>query len=875
MKKHLRWLGACTALLLAVFVMSCDDGPTTVPDGVETTTPTATTETAAPSLDAGVLGVGVWGDCLNEVPGTTSTTRFNNPTCSANDVEIKVLEALSVDYDGPGGDPPVPIPPGGTVTCVEGTTFDVQLRAFFGFNRSETYDIAYFLAEDGGDAKVGDCFHGFLEPIDDGGVGTPTFGPPYSGSYRDAEEGTDPNDMCGDARESDEVTVEGIPGIGAVKDVPETITVTCDDDDDDGFVEIGTCTSWDINASAGSASKPTCEDVDDAFPGTPAKCNCRPAALPVNVQREAQVTVIKDLSPDTDAGTFDLAIFDHNDAMVDSVVAASDDGFAGPYTLTWFRDDEPDDNQASVQEYGANLGSLDETTTPSAFSFYTTTYSCVENNNSQTTVSGSGTGPVNLTLASNDDWVCTFTNTRIAPPAVTVTKTANESFARAWGWTLDKDVFKNGATSGDCSSFDGGSIEGSTQTLQLGQDLRVCYKVTATGTGPTDTNHSVSGTISVSVASSSAPYSGSFNISDKITPGDIVSTDVDCDDQTTGNQNSSLTVAPGGSLSCTYSVSLTKAQADAATTNTATAAVTWNTGDTDSQNGTATVDFSTATPTTETDETADITDIWNGTPVFTIWDDLAASTGANVNVFSRDLSCPDYGDYLIPNDAYLDSNDAGYDLEDDADVTVSCPPPPNGCTLTQGFWRTHSEFGPAPYADGWEAVTGTNACNEPSGSANASGIGADVVFGMDENLAFSIDSDECYYDVMWDPGKGGNMWYKVAHQYIAAWLNVNAGGASVAPIADELAAAADLLAYYDQGGPGTNNKNNIPKQGSDFCDTQVSGPAYNLGCSSGGSFNSDRQFATYLNNRLTRYNEGDLGVPHCDDDAQSLLTSLK
>jgi hypothetical protein len=55
----------------------------------------------------------------------------------------------------------------------------------------------------------------------------------------------------------------------------------------------------------------------------------------------------------------------------------------------------------------------------------------------------------------------------------------------------------------------------------------------------------------------------------------------------------------------------------------------------------------------------------------------------------------------------------------------------------------------------------------------------------------------------------------------------------------------------------------------------VSGPAYDLGCSSGGSFNSDRQFATYLNNRLTRYNEGELGVPHCDDDAQSLLTSLK
>ena len=286
-----------------------------------------------------------------------------------------------------------------------------------------------------------------------------------------------------------------------------------------------------------------------------------------------------------------------------SVDAVGDGGFVGPTTIQWFRDDEPTKNKASVAEPGANLGSLTELTTPSAFDFYTTTYSCVENNNGQTTVSGSGTGPVNLTLANNDAWVCTFTNTRIPPPAVTVTKTANESFDRAWSWQLAKTVFKNGAVAPAevCSTLDI-NIEGATLPLQLGQMYTACYQVTATPGGPTDTNHKVSGTINVSVGASTAPYTGDFSVTDVITPGDIASADVDCDG-TAGvpfvpGRNS---VAQGGSFSCSYSVSLTAAEAAAATTNTATAAVTWNTGDSPSPSPTGTdcVDFSTATPTTE------------------------------------------------------------------------------------------------------------------------------------------------------------------------------------------------------------------------------------------------------------------------------------
>jgi hypothetical protein len=841
--KTRRWLGLLCAVGVGFVAVSCDEEVPTAPQDVTSPTTTADAslaEEAAPTMPASnvlIQGTDVWGDCLNEdINDPPSGTLFNNATCTANDVEIKVLEALSVDF----GEGPEPIPPGGTVTCVEGTTFEVELRAYFGLNAEERYDIGYFLAEDGGDARLGDCFHGFLDPIENrGGAGArdPLGGPPFDGPYADLET-EDTADFCGDTEENDEQLIDISPDpIAAVIDVPQTIPVTCEDNDDDGFVEIGTCTSWDNN------DKDTCENVDDAFPGTPSKCNCRPAALPINIQRMATVEVKKALSPTDDAGTFDLATYDYNDSEVDGADAVGHNGTTGQHQFTWYRDDEPEQNKASVEENGANLGSLDETTTPSAFDFYTTTYSCVESNNGNGPVSGSGTGPVDLTLENGDSWVCTFTNTRIPPPTVTVTKTAVESFDRAWSWQLVKTVFANGATAPAevCSSL-GTNIEGSTLPLQLGQMYTACYQVTATPGGPTDSNHLVTGAINVSVAASTAPYSANFTITDELDPGDLAAV-VDCDG-TAGSPfvNTKNGVAPGGSFSCTYSKSLTPAEAAAVTTDTATASVSWNTGDSGTDKGNAASTFTGVTPTNESDETADVTDIFNGTPVVSLGDDVLASGGPYVYTFAKNLQCPDYGDTLIPNDAYLDSNDGGYDLEDDGDVTVSCPRPPDGCTLTQGFWRTHSQFGPAPYSDNWEVIT-------PSGADTEFSEGFDGV----------IDSDLTYYEVLWDAGKGGNAWFKLGHQYIAAQLNI-LNGADPSLVSGYMADAQSILDFYDKDAPGKDNS--IPKQGDDWCQT------YGGDCT---GYNSDRQYAMHLNNLLTSYNEGTLpgGPLHCDDDAQS------
>ncbi|MDT8437264.1 MAG: hypothetical protein RRA92_10990, partial [Gemmatimonadota bacterium] len=179
---------------------------------------------------------------------------------------------------------------------------------------------------------------------------------------------------------------------------------------------------------------------------------------------------------------------------------------------------------------------------------------------------------------------------------------------------------------------------------------------------------------------------------------------------------------------------------------------------------------------------------------------------------------------------------------------------PGGCTLTQGYWKTHSEFGPAPYDAGWEEVSGSSVCSDPPGSPNASGEGADVEF---------FDGGQCWHEIFWDPGKGGNFYMKLAHQYMAAWLNVNAGASDDSCISGEFADAALLLEFYAT--PTSGPDYTIPKRGTDWCDTQLGGSA----CK---SYQSDRQYAVYLNNQLTMYNEGDLScADHCDDDGLSAL----
>lgn len=86
-----------------------------------------------------------------------------------------------------------------------------------------------------------------------------------------------------------------------------------------------------------------------------------------------------------------------------------------------------------------------------------------------------------------------------------------------------------------------------------------------------------------------------------------------------------------------------------------------------------------------------------------------------------------------------------------------------GCTLTQGYWKTHSSHGPATPPDAIWATVG----------------------GPDATFYFSGKS---WFDLFWTAPKGGNSYIQLAHQYMAAVLNVN-NGALPAPAELALATA--------------------------------------------------------------------------------------
>ena len=92
--------------------------------------------------------------------------------------------------------------------------------------------------------------------------------------------------------------------------------------------------------------------------------------------------------------------------------------------------------------------------------------------------------------------------------------------------------------------------------------------------------------------------------------------------------------------------------------------------------------------------------------------------------------------------------------------------PTQGCTYTQGYWKTHSEFGPAPYDARWALL--------PNGASTA----------------FFL-SGKTWIQVFNTP-PAGNAYYNLSHQYMAARLNVLSGANSSAVTA-ALASATTLL----------------------------------------------------------------------------------
>lgn len=201
------------------------------------------------------------------------------------------------------------------------------------------------------------------------------------------------------------------------------------------------------------------------------------------------------------------------------------------------------------------------------------------------------------------------------------------------------------------------------------------------------------------------------------------------------------------------------------------------------------------------DECIDVTDSLEGDLGTVCVEDLPKT-----NSYTHQITAEECGEWTVHNVASFETNDTGATGEDDHDVAVTeeCQ---TGCTLTQGYWKTHSEKGPAPYDETWAMLPN----------------GADTTFFL---------SGKSWHEVFNTP-PAGNSYYSLAHQYAAAALN-ELNGADTTAVSAEMAAAKTFLETYTPA--------------------QVSAAKKTLGAE-----------ATALAGVLDSYNNGLIGPGHCDE----------
>jgi len=249
-----------------------------------------------------------------------------------------------------------------------------------------------------------------------------------------------------------------------------------------------------------------------------------------------------------------------------------------------------------------------------------------------------------------------------------VTKTADTSFTRTYYWRITK------------------TADQTSLTLALQESFLVNYGVTVTMTGYTDSDWAVEGTISIH---NPAPIDARINsVSDEILG--IGSVSVDC------GVSFPYTLPAGETLYCDYSSGLPDGSGR---TNTAT--VTQQNYDYDYElkptesgttdfSGSADVTFS--DPTTELDKCIDVSDTYAG---FLGTVCYGTDTLPKEFTYSRTIGPYDScGDRTVDNTASFETQDTG--VTGSSSWTVNVRVPCSGCTLTLGYWKTHSGFGPQP-----------------------------------------------------------------------------------------------------------------------------------------------------------------------------------
>ncbi|NUS61225.1 MAG: hypothetical protein HOQ01_09785, partial [Lysobacter sp.] len=435
---------------------------------------------------------------------------------------------------------------------------------------------------------------------------------------------------------------------------------------------------------------------------------------------------------------------------------------------------------------------------------------------------------------------------------VTVQKTAVTSFERNYSWVPQKYVVLSAADAAGNASCQATPIASGTYagsflcedaeiTLNPGDTYETVYKLVA-DQSVDDTSFSVSGNINVSWPAGLTPE---FS---PATPSDLLT----FTDATNGTQSVTPSCGAQGatSLACTYSANLPRDNVPGYNQASIDRLKKCYEADGTASDCGGTVTYTSnqaaltyGAPNAENNKCVSLTDLFNSTPGLNLgigfdWivdpnvcadfstfvtGDIDPTAGEKLlNILSGFLLASQQGEgqtckFMVPNLLRL-SGENGED-ESVIDVTVTQLCDVRGCTYTLGYWKTHVIYAAKPQfakkRDAtWDLIDGAGTSNE--------------------NAIFYL-SGKSYINVMWT-APAGNAYYILAHQFIAAKLNV-LDGASGAAIAAELAQAEAL---FNQYGP-TNNywKNN-------------------------------KTAVTALAGKLGAYNEGSIGPGHCSESPASL-----
>ncbi len=343
-------------------------------------------------------------------------------------------------------------------------------------------------------------------------------------------------------------------------------------------------------------------------------------------------------------------------------------------------------------------------------------------------------------------------------PGLQISKTADPQYIATFEWTIQKRA--------DVTDL----------TMSTGQVFPVNYVVDVTRSGATASDFAGFGQITIhNPATVDATITG---VTDEMEGGLPVTTDC--------HVTFPYTLAPGADLVCDWTAALPDpaTRVDTATVTTS--------GPVAGGSATATLSFVGAPPAEVVDTCVSVVDSVRGM-LGQACDSMSFSYLTDVGPYD---TC---GGYSFTNTATFTANDSGE--TGSASVTIPVTVPCDvGCTLTPGYWKTHSTYGPARYDDTWALV------------------GEDTAFFL---------SGKTWYSQFWT-NPAGNAYWILSHLYAAAALNLLNGAAGGAvqgtmdaslallqtytpaqvqasrPVRDQFVANASILDAYNNGltGPG-------------------------------------------------------------------------